>query len=76
MYCTMKIIMILWAKLTGSKLVWLKDLDGEVALSIAYQDTFGDVYAKRWWPFNIRTVQLLDNGKIENGYYVERWIEF
>lgn len=68
--------MILWAKLTGSKLVWLKDLDGEVALSIAYQDTFGDVYAKRWWPFNIRTVQLLDNGKIENGYYVERWIEF
>lgn len=72
----MKIIMILWAKLTGSKLVWLKDLDGEVALSIAYQDTFGDVYAKRWWPFNIRTVQLLDNGKIENGYYVERWIEF
>ncbi len=54
----------LWAKLTGGKLVWLRDVDGEVTLSIARRDPWGDLSAKRYWPFHIRTVRLLPDGKV------------
>jgi hypothetical protein len=62
----------LWAKLTGGKLVWLRDMDGEVTLSIARRDPWGDLSAKRYWPSHIRTVRLLPDGKVD-GRYVKEW---
>ena len=67
-------IKALWAKLTGGKLVWLRDHDGEVTLAIARIDPWGDMRAKRHWPWNIRTVRLLPGGKVD-GSYVQDWIE-
>lgn len=64
----------LWAKLTGGKLVWLRDLDGEVTLAIARRDPWGDMRAERWWPFRIRCVRLLPGGKVDGGYVTD-WID-
>jgi hypothetical protein len=63
-----------WAKLTGGKLVWLRDHDGTVTLAIARRDPWGYMSAKRWWPWNIRTVRLLPGGNVSGGY-VKEWIE-
>lgn len=62
----------LCAFLTGRRCVWLKDADGKVTLSIARVDAWGELTAKRYWPFNIRHVQLLPDGKVD-GCYVKRW---
>jgi hypothetical protein len=65
-------LMRLWAFLTGQKLVYLKDVDGELTLTVAKRTSFGYV-AKRYWPFHVRDVILLDGGKVENGSYVHEW---
>lgn len=65
-------IIRLWALLTGRPLVWLRDLDGTVTLSIARTDPWGDMVAERWWPYKIRTVRLLPDGTVD-GYYVHLW---
>ena len=48
--------MYIWTKIFGGELVWLKDHDNEISLSIAKLDPWGDLTAERCWPFNIRTV--------------------
>lgn len=64
----------LWAFLTGQKIVYLKDSDGDVTKTLAKNTPYGYV-AKRYWPFNIRNVILLDGGKVEGGSYVKEWKE-
>ena len=66
-----KMFMWAWAGLTGGKLVWLRDSDGECTLSIARTDPFGVMYAERWWPFRVRRVRLLPEGVVDGGYVVE-----
>lgn len=66
-------IMRVWAKLTGGRLVWLKDHDGEVTLSIARVTVFGDIVAKRYWPFKIRQCVLMPDGSVRGGAYVHFW---
>lgn len=61
-----------WAKITGGKLVWLKDYDGEITKSIAYESPFGGLIAQRLWPFKIRCVELLPDGTVKGGY-VKNW---
>ena len=68
----MKLIMQLWAMLSGGRLVWLRDHDGEVTLSISHTDPFGNTTAKRWWPYRIRVVKLMPDGAVCGGY-VEEW---
>ena len=67
-------IKALWAKLTGGKLVWLRDADGTITLAIARRDPWGDMRAERWWPWRIRSVRLLPGGKVD-GSYVKDWID-
>jgi len=67
-------IAALWAKLTGGKLVWLRDYDGQVTLSIARRDPWGEMRAERWWPWRIRSVRLLEGGRVDGGY-VKEWID-
>lgn len=62
----------LWAKLTGAELVWLRDFDGEVTLAIARRDPWGNMSAERHWPWGIKTVVLLPDGKVD-GTYVKQW---
>lgn len=62
----------LWALITRQKVVYLKDIDGEITKTVAKKTPFGYV-AKRWWPFNIRNVLLLPNGEVEKGSYVTSW---
>lgn len=68
-----KLLMYIWAELSGGELIWLKDHDNEVTLSIARQDPWGIMTAKRYWPLNMRTVVLLPDGTIDNGSYVRFW---
>lgn len=67
-------IKALWAKVTGGKLVWLRDHDGTITLAIARRDPWGDMRAERWWPFPIRSVRLMEGGKVA-GAYVQDWID-
>lgn len=62
----------LWAFLTRQKLVYLKDFDGELTLTVAKKTPFGYV-AKRHWPFHVLDVILLEGGKVEHGSYVHEW---
>lgn len=62
----------LWAFLTGQKIVWLKDVDGELTKTFAKKTPFG-YKAKRWWPFNIRAVLLNPDGTVSHGAYVREW---
>lgn len=63
----------IWSILTGGRLVWLKDCDGQVTLAISRKSPFGGIVAERHWPFAIRTVELLDDGKADGGY-VAQWV--
>ena len=69
----MNLIKQIVALLTGRKLVWLRDFDGAVVMSIATPSPFGGLTAKRYWPMDTRTVTLGENGKVEGGGYVHDW---
>ena len=71
----MNTIKRLWAWLTGGRLVWLIDHDGEETLAIARENFWGELTAERWWPCGIREVVLLDGGKTLEGPdgYVDAW---
>ena len=60
----------LWAVLTGQKIVYLKDFDGEITTSLAYKTPFGWV-ARR----NGRAIVLREDSKIEGVSYVTQWKE-
>lgn len=65
--------MFIWTKIFGGELIWLKDHDNEVSLSIAKRDPWGVLTAERCWPFNIRTVILLPDGTVSGSCYVNFW---
>ena len=65
-------LMRLWSFLTRGELVWLRDNDGELTLSIARTNPWGERVAKRYWPFRIRDVILRDDGTVDGGY-VKFW---
>lgn len=62
------------AKLTGGKLVYLQDMDGEVTTSIAYKNPFGGLICQRYWPFKIRHCVLGANGVVAQPHYVKKWM--
>ncbi len=62
----------LWAFLTKQKLVVLRDQDGELTTTFAFNTPFG-LHAKRFWPYGIITVKLLDGGTTENNSIVKEW---
>lgn len=68
----------LWARLTGGTVVWLRDFDGEIILSVARRDPFGNLRADRWWPFSLYKVILHDDGSVTKpggrSSYVKEWI--
>lgn len=66
----------IWAWLAGGELVWLRDLDGTVTLTIARIDPWGCKTAKRYWPGNTRTVTLEADGTVSNGAYVKLWKQY
>ena len=63
----------IWAFLTGRKVVILRDDDGETALSVAYKNEWGELCAKRYWPFEIRIVILNEDGTVSPRSYVKKW---
>jgi len=63
----------IWAWLTGQKIVYLQDFDGEITKTFATKTPFGWV-AKRHWPESLKNVLLLKNGLVENGVYVTKWM--
>jgi len=67
-----RLLMQLSILIYGGRLVWLKDDDGEVAMSIARVDPWGDMYADRWWPSRQRIVKLMPEGNVV-GSYVVQW---
>lgn len=62
----------LWARLTNQKVVYLKDHDGTVTITVAKKTPFGYV-AKRRWSVNFCNVILLRDGRVGNVCYVEEW---
>lgn len=63
----------IWAFLTRQKVVYLKDIDGEVSKTVAKSTPFGDVIAKRYWPMKIMIVTLKPGGTILPSCYVKQW---
>lgn len=62
------------AFVTRRPLVWLRDHDGEITLTLAKRSPWGDLTAERWWPFTgLHTVTLADDGSCPNGSYVRQW---
>lgn len=55
------------AKITKSKLVWLRDIDGVVTLAVARKTADGELYAARYWPGH-RLYSLRDNGCVFSFY--------
>lgn len=66
------LLRMLWAALTGQRIIALEDHDTEVTWTFAHQTPFGWT-AKRHWPSSIAIVKLLPDGKVKGCSYVERW---
>ncbi len=61
----------IWAFLTGGKVVWLKDYDGELTRTIAYKAGFGKMHAKRVM-FKGK-VTLNEDGTVSGKSFVRYW---
>ena len=61
----------IWAFLTGGKVVWLKDHDGELTRTIAYKVGFGKMQARRM--IFIEKVILNEDGTVSGKPYVDYW---
>ena len=66
----MNFMLKIWARLTGQKVVYLRDHDGEINVSLSYKTPFGWV-AKRFG----KNVFLVPDGTAECVSYVEEWKE-
>ena len=62
------------ARLSGGKLVWLRDYDEIQTLAVAYEED-GELRAKRIWPFYAEVV-LNEDGTVttERNKFVRHWI--
>lgn len=61
----------IWAFLTGGKVVWLEDFDGELTRTIAYQIGEGKMQAMRM-DF-VRKAILEACGSVSYPSYVKKW---
>ena len=61
----------IWAFLTGGKIVWLQDRDGELTRTIAYKVGFGKMQATRM-RFTGK-VTLNEDGTVSGKSYVRYW---
>ena len=62
-----------WAFLTRQELIYLKDFDGKLTLTLARKNHKGMI-AKRWWPTNTNNVSCLDGGEVADKWnYVVGW---
>lgn len=61
----------IWAFLTGGKVVWLQDFDGQLTRSIAYPAGFGKMQASRMM-FTSK-VTLNPDGTTSAKSYVKSW---
>jgi hypothetical protein len=74
------VVALAWAIGQTKNLVWLLDVNGQVSLSIARRNCFGQWVADRY-PFypGLYTVVLLNGGAVR-GYqvscYVTRWVSW
>ena len=59
-----------WAFLTGGKVIWLQDHDGELTRTIAYKAGFGKMQA--WRMFSL-SVTLNQDGTVSGASYVQYW---
>lgn len=66
----MMVLLRLWAKLTGQKVVFLLDHDGEITVSLANKTPFGWI-ARR----NGRAVLLQEDGTTKGVCYTKQWKE-
>lgn len=62
----------IWARLTGGRLVWVKEKSGRVRITIAYRDTWGELTADLSWPLDLCWVRLLDDGTV-SASGAEKW---
>ncbi len=69
----MMLLRRIWAFATGQDLVALRDADGEVTVSFAYVNAWGEREAKRHWPFKIHQVRLDTGGTVSRSAYVKEW---
>lgn len=61
----------LLAKLTGGRVVWLRDFDGQCERVIAYKTAFGQMQAKR---LGLHECSLMKGGVVlDGGWFVEKW---
>ncbi len=67
------ILLRLDSLITKDRLVYLQDMDGEVALSIARVNGFGELTAQRYPYSNIRVAVLGEDGVVLNSSYVKKW---
>ncbi len=61
----------IWAFLTGGKVVWLQDYDGELTRTIAYKAGFGKMQARRM--MFTGKVTLNEDGTVSGKPYVHYW---
>ena len=61
----------IWAFLTGGKVVWLQDYDGELTRTIAYKAGFGKMQARRM--MFTGKVTLNEYGTVSGKPYVDYW---
>ena len=61
----------IWAFLTGGKVVWLQDHDGELTRTIAYKVGFGKMQARRM--MFIEKVILNEDGTVSGKSFVHYW---
>ena len=60
----------IWAFLTGGKVVWLQDYNGELTRTIAYKAGFGKMQARRMMFIK---VTLNEDGTVSGKSYVHYW---
>ena len=61
----------IWAFLTGGKVVWLQDYNGELTRTIAYKAGFGKMQARRM--MFTGKVTLNEDGTVSGKPYVDYW---
>lgn len=71
----MNIIKKIAAHLGLIKLVWLRDYDGKLTLSIKRKHPFGGFHAYRFWFIDV-SITLHDNGTCSGREYVTGWVDY
>lgn len=64
----------IWAFLSRGRVVWIKEYDyvgGETVKSVAYTDTWGNMYCYRFWFTGVGCKILYPDGTANS--YIEKW---